>query len=67
MVQGDWRKRTIGHVVKGETSVSLAWIGKRLRMGNEAYVSRMCSRLGDLAGNREVRRLLKRLKEAPDG
>ncbi len=60
--KGDWRKRSIGHVVKKETSVTLTWIGRRLRRGSQAYVSRMCSHLGELAGRRDVRRLLEQLE-----
>lgn len=59
--KGDWRKRVIGHVLKRETSVRLAWLGERLRMGSPSYASRKCSCLSDLENSAEVLALLKRL------
>jgi putative transposase len=47
--KGDWRKRLIAHRVRQETSASLSWLGNRLRMGSDGYVSRMASSLSDLA------------------
>ena len=41
--KGDWRRRVIAHRLRQETSVSLGWLGQRLRMGSEGYVSRMAS------------------------
>ncbi len=45
--KGDWRKRAIAHRVRQETSVSLGWLGQRLQMGSEGYVSRMAASLDE--------------------
>jgi len=55
LLKSDWRKRAVGHLIKKETTVTLNWIGRRLRMGTDAYVSRLCSRIDDLKQDREVR------------
>ena len=47
--KGDWRKRVIAQRVRGETSVSLRWLGARLGMGSEGHVSRVSGSVGDLA------------------
>ena len=57
--KADWRKRAVGHLIKKETTASLSWIGRRLQMGTDAYVSRLCSRIDDLEQNPQVRRWLK--------
>ena len=49
--KNDWRKRLIGHLIKMRTGVSLRWIGEHLLMGNDSHVSRLCSRVDDLASS----------------
>ena len=63
--KGDWCKRVIGHVLKQKTSVPLAWLGERLRMGSESHTSRKCARLGDLERSAEAGVLMKRLGNLP--
>ena len=46
--KGDWRKRAIAQRVRRETSVSLGWLGQRLGMGSEGYVSRMAASVNNL-------------------
>jgi REP element-mobilizing transposase RayT len=61
--KGDWRKRVIGQRVRQETSVSLRWLGARLKMGSEGHVSRITGNLADLAdhpGRRSFERALQR-------
>jgi putative transposase len=53
--KGDWRKRLIAHRVRKETSASLGWLAKRLRMGSEGHVSRIASSLRDLEQHPGVR------------
>ncbi|MEI8197983.1 MAG: transposase [Phycisphaerae bacterium] len=54
MLQGlpksDWRKRIVGHAIKTETSVSLDWISRRLKMGAVSHVSTLCGNIDDLRG-----------------
>jgi len=53
--KGDWRKRLIAHRVRRETSVSLGWLARRLRMGSEGHVSRIATSLDDLANHPGLR------------
>ena len=60
--KSDWRKRLIGQRVRQETSVSLRWLGARLKMGSEGHLSRITSSLADLAdhpGRRSFERALR--------
>lgn len=60
--KGDWRKRLIAHRIRRETSVSLGWLAKRLRMGSEGHLSRVAGSLSDLdhhPGRRSLDRALK--------
>ena len=61
--RGDWRKRLIGQRVRQETSVSLRWLGARLRMGSEGHISWITGDLADLGdhpGRRSSERALQR-------
>ena len=40
--KSDGRKRIIGYLISRHTTVGLAWIGERLRMGDKTRVSRNC-------------------------
>jgi hypothetical protein len=60
--KNDWRKRLIGHLIKKRTGVSLRWIGERLVMGNDSHVSRLCSRMDDLAHQAQVSKYLKAIE-----
>ncbi|MEX1118008.1 MAG: transposase [Terrimicrobiaceae bacterium] len=51
--KGDWRKRILAHVVRRKTSVSLEWLGERLKMGTPGYLSRISSHVDDLASRSE--------------
>jgi hypothetical protein len=56
------RKRLIGHLIKKRTGVSLRWIGERLVMGNDSHVSRLCSRIDDLAHQAQLSNYLKAIE-----
>jgi len=60
--KNDWRKRLIGHLIKKQTGVSLCWIGEHLVMGSESHVSRLCSRIDDLANQPQVSKYLKEIE-----
>ena len=60
--KNDWRKRLIGHLIKKRTGVSLHWLGEHLVMGNDSHVSRLCSRIDDLAGQPQLARCLKEIE-----
>jgi hypothetical protein len=60
--KSDWRKRLIGHLIKKRTGVSLRWIGERLVMGNDSHVSRLCSRINDLANQPQLSKYLKEIE-----
>ncbi len=60
--KSDWRKRAIGHLIKNRTGVSLRWIGEQLAMGNDSHVSRLCSRIDDLANQAQLSKHLKEIE-----
>ena len=60
--KSDWRKRLIGHLIKRQSGVSLRWIGEHLVMGNDSHVSRLCSRIDDLANQLQVSKYLKEIE-----
>lgn len=46
--KSDRRKRVIGNEILKQTSVSLCWISKRLKMGAISRVSKLCNQVDDL-------------------
>jgi hypothetical protein len=60
--KNDWRKRLIGHLIKKRTGVSLHWIGEHLAMGTDSHVSRLCSRIDDLANPSQLSKYLKAIE-----
>jgi hypothetical protein len=56
------RKRLIAQRVRQETSVSLHWLGARLKMGSEGHLSRITGSLADLADDPGRRRFEKALR-----
>ena len=60
--KNDWRKRLIGYLIKKRTGVSLRWIAEHLVMGNDSHVSRLCSRVGDLAKQPQIFKYLKEIE-----
>ena len=60
--KSDWRKRVIGHLIKKRTGVSLRWIGEHLVMGNDSHVSRLCSRIDNLANQSHLPKYLKEIE-----
>jgi REP element-mobilizing transposase RayT len=60
--KNDWRKRLIGHLIKKRSGVSLRWIGEHLVMGNDSHVSRLCSRIDDLANQPQLSKHLKEIE-----
>ena len=60
--KNDWRKRLIGHLIKKRTGVSLRWTGEHLVMGNDSHVSRLCSRIDDLANQLQLSKYRKEIK-----
>ena len=60
--KSDWRKRLIGHLIKKQTGVSLRWLGEKLVMGSDSHVSRLCSRIDDLASQPQLSRCLKEIE-----
>ncbi len=61
--KGDWRKRVIAHRVRAETSVTLGWLARRLRMGSEGHLSRVAKTLSDLEGHSGLRSFQKALRQ----
>ena len=48
--------------IKKRTGVSLRWIGEHLVMGNDSHISRLCSRIDDLANQSQLSRYFKEIE-----